>query len=219
LNLPFKSLPKRIQSRSMIRKSLWRILQVLSMRVFQGAYARLMRKIPRIPLKDWNIPFTRLWRTCQKPRAKLHGTTQCIYHRQSPPNFRNQTYHLHLQHHHLSMPTQTMIKDTNKCTQHPVHPQAPTSTAKPPIESPLAKPAQIWPHHRRLLPCVEFRRQRPPPEPPDQHLPLRFTGPSFFSKGVLEQIHRRKAKMQNYFNLKDKCRVKGTKLIGVFLQS
>jgi len=91
-----------------------------------------MRKIPRIPSKDWDVPFTRLWRICQKPRAKLHGTTRYIFHHQSPPNFRNQTYHLHLQHHSLSMPTQTMIKDTNKCTRHPVRPPAPTSTAKPP---------------------------------------------------------------------------------------
>jgi hypothetical protein len=98
-------------------------------------------------------------------------------------------------------------------------PSLPTDTninSKTPTESPLAKLAQTQPLHRRSLPCVEFRCQRPPP---DQHLPLRFTGPSFFLEGVLEQIHRRKAKLQNYFDLEDKCRVKGTELIGVFLQS
>jgi hypothetical protein len=95
-------------------------------------------------------------------------------------------------------------------------PSPPTGTninSKTPRESPLAKPAQIRPLHRRALPCVEFCRQRPPPKPPDQHLTLRFTGPSFFSEGVLEEIHRRKAKLQNYFNLEDKCRVKGMELI------
>jgi len=74
-------------------------------------------------------------------------------------------------------------------------PSPPTSTninSKTPTESPLAKPAQIWPLDRRSLPCVEFRHQRPPPEPPDQHRLLRFTSPSFFSEGVLEEIHRRK---------------------------
>jgi len=121
-----------------------------------------MGKIPRIPSKDSNVPCMSLWRICQKPRKKLHETTRCIFHHQRPHNFCDQFPYKPYP------PKLWPMTQTSHMT-----PSPPTNTkinSKTLAEPPWAKSAQIRLLHQRALPCVEFRRQKPPPNPPDQPL-------------------------------------------------